>query len=175
MKDPQLTVRVAPISQEEDFANRTRALIEDILPQATQTPPDEVEEEGQDGEASEQPTTFSEQYFSQSQHALMYASVGGLFAANRAKDQSASLDKIAELAAAPPIGRGLFISINVTTWDEDDSVILDVGWSAIWWQFGVENKDEVEEMRDGGHFMLAKPFSDYMRLADRYAEFRTMC
>jgi len=70
------------------------------------------------------------------------------------KEQPEYLRQMASIAGDPPIGRSLFISLRVVTWEGDDTTVLEVGWSAIWWQDKLEAKgdeDKVEEMRDVGH------------------------
>ena len=55
------------------------------------------------------------------------------------------------------IGRGLFISLHVVTWEEDPSIVLEVGWAAVWWQKKLgevaEAENEFEETSDRGHYM----------------------
>ncbi|WVF70147.1 hypothetical protein IAT40_004935 [Kwoniella sp. CBS 6097] len=60
----------------------------------------------------------------------------------------------------PEVGRSLFISLCVTRWERDPKVILEVGWSAIWWQKRledemVEGEPPFEEMRDFGHLIIS--------------------
>jgi len=100
------------------------------------------------------PTNFSSEYHFYAQQALILASVGGLAGAH---DGNSKEDEKSEEALVP-IGRSLFISLKITTWEEDENVILEVGWAAIWWQEKLEvvAKDEgsrYEEMRDFGHHM----------------------
>ncbi|OCF30461.1 hypothetical protein I316_07897 [Kwoniella heveanensis BCC8398] len=60
----------------------------------------------------------------------------------------------------PEVGRSLFISLCVTRWEKDPKVILEVGWSTIWWQKKVDEEIEegepiFEEMRDFGHLIIS--------------------
>ena len=53
------------------------------------------------------------------------------------------------------IGRILFMALDLVTWEKDESVILEIGWSAVWWQ-PVDPEEpfgEFEEMTDKGHYM----------------------
>jgi hypothetical protein len=47
------------------------------------------------------------------------------------------------------------MALDLVTWEKDESVILEIGWSAVWWQPIDPEKpfDEFEEMTDKGHYM----------------------
>jgi hypothetical protein len=67
-------------------------------------------------------------------------------------------EKEHDMSEAAPVGKSLFVSMKVTTWEEDENVVLDVGWAAVWWQkrIGEEVKEGerlYEEMREFGHYM----------------------
>lgn len=84
------------------------------------------------------------------------ATLGGMFEAHKEQAQYVEEE---DLKNAPPIGRGLFMSIRVTTWDADDETVLEVGWSALWFQERLDSdeakseKDKYEELREVGHIM----------------------
>lgn len=69
--------------------------------------------------------------------------------------------KINKLEKPSHLGRTVFVALNVTRWEKDPKVVLEVGWSAIFWQedewYGppdaLHTKPEFEEMRDYGHIM----------------------
>lgn len=69
--------------------------------------------------------------------------------------------KINRLEKPSHLGRTVFVALNVTRWEKDPKVVLEVGWSAIFWQedewYGppdaLHTKPEFEEMRDYGHIM----------------------
>lgn len=87
------------------------------------------------------------------QQALLLASQGGLVAA---------LTKSAETAPEgepndeeKKIGRSLFFAIDVVTSEMDETIVLEIGWSAMWWQ-SVKPDDAIgdfEVIRDQGHFV----------------------
>jgi hypothetical protein len=47
------------------------------------------------------------------------------------------------------------MALDLVTWEKDESVILEFGWSAVWWQPVDPEKPfgEFEEMTDKGHYM----------------------
>ena len=106
-------------------------------------------------------------YYHLAQQALTIAALGGIFAAHKTQQGHPEPDEEEESedsSALPPIGKSLFISLHIATWEADESVILDVGWSAIWWQEAMHANGSTEggdvtagaryeEMRDRGHYM----------------------
>jgi len=95
---------------------------------------------------------FTTAYYAHAQQALLIATLGGMLEAQ--KEQPLYIRPIADVAGSPPIGRSLFMSLRVVTWEADEETVLEVGWSAIWWQekMGVKgDEDNFEEMRDVGH------------------------
>ena len=73
-----------------------------------------------------------------------------------------------EPIVAPEIGRSLFFALDLTTWEEDESVVSEVGWAATWFQevLVVNEKDEkvdvagkgederpLEQITEHGHIM----------------------
>jgi len=47
------------------------------------------------------------------------------------------------------------MALDLVTWEKDESVILEIGWSAVYWQ-PVDPEEpfgEFEEMTDKGHYM----------------------
>lgn len=107
--------------------------------------------------------TFSTDYHYHAQQAFILASMGGLknATANPSKpegeDPTPSGPSIEDA-----IGRSLFFALTLTTWEADEDVVLDAGWSAIWFQEKLVREQETlddesrfEAMRDEGHFMSA--------------------
>ncbi|WWC87149.1 uncharacterized protein L201_002035 [Kwoniella dendrophila CBS 6074] len=100
------------------------------------------------------------------QQAFLIAISGGMagYLSESQKSASGADDEEEGYEDFPPeVGRSLFIALSVTRWEKDPSVILEIGWSAIWWQRslpvsdGIRNTDEkveYEEMRDEGHYIV---------------------
>jgi hypothetical protein len=101
---------------------------------------------------------FSTDYYDHAQQALLLASLGGMYEAYRAQPQFAgALAEMESMEEKPPIGRSAFISLRVVTWEADQETVLEIGWSAIWWQEAIGqvkvDSENLEEMRDVGHIM----------------------
>jgi hypothetical protein len=98
------------------------------------------------------PDTPSEHYH-HAQQALLLASQGGLVTALANRPDAAPEGDPTEAQAK--IGRSLFISLDLVTWEQDENVILEIGWSAVWFQ--PQNPEEphgdFEEMTSKGHYM----------------------
>ncbi|OXH34546.1 hypothetical protein J008_02576 [Cryptococcus neoformans] len=70
--------------------------------------------------------------------------------------------KVNKLEKPSHLGRTVFVALSVTRWEKDPKVVLEVGWSAIYWQedkwYGppdaLHTKPEFEEMRDYGHIIV---------------------
>lgn len=81
--------------------------------------------------------TYIERYYFDTQQAFVLASAGGLASALSEKEIEAEADN-GEGDKAPPIpaeiGRSLFFALELTTWEEDENVVLEVGWAATWFQ-----------------------------------------
>jgi hypothetical protein len=98
---------------------------------------------------------FCSDYHFHAHQALILASAGGLpgvYEAEIAGEEGK--ENLTE--EAPPVGKSLFIALDLTTWEADEETVLDVGWAAVWWQKrleGDEGEGKFEEMRDRGHFM----------------------
>ena len=91
---------------------------------------------------------FTSNYYYHAQQALIVGSLGGLRGALEASPDE----------AGPPaeIGRSLFLALDVTTWETDTDVVLEVGWAALWWadsQDGIKEDGGIEETREQGHYM----------------------
>lgn len=101
-------------------------------------------------------SNFTTAYYHHAQQALLTATLGGMFEAQ--KGLPGYLNEMANLTETAPIGRSLFISLRIITWEADDTTVLEIGWSAIWWQEKLSvaearggDDDKFEEMRDAGH------------------------
>ncbi|KAK4689782.1 hypothetical protein P7C73_g302, partial [Tremellales sp. Uapishka_1] len=134
---------------------------EPVPPSPSDTEEENEVDEGVATEAETTPTIYH------CQQALIVASAGGLSAMY---ERPADAD--GEKYVGPPkeIGRSLFISLKVVSWEQDPSVILEVGWNAVWWQekrdwhetvreVGPDGNEKAEEdrfevMRDGGHWTV---------------------
>lgn len=99
---------------------------------------------------------FTTAYYNHARQALQLASVGGMFEAYKSLPEYASLMPSSG-ADQPPIGRSLFICIRVVTWEMDEETVLEVGWSAVWFQEQLgevsEDEERFEECRERGHIM----------------------
>ena len=97
--------------------------------------------------ASQTMDNFNSNYYFHAQQAFIIASLGGL---------SLAFDsKAAEPGPPPEIGKGLFLAINLITWEDDPEVILEMGWAATWWQDKLEKAsgEPPEQMNDRGHYL----------------------
>ncbi|WVQ83864.1 hypothetical protein IAT38_006008 [Cryptococcus sp. DSM 104549] len=67
----------------------------------------------------------------------------------------------------PEVGRSLFVSLTATRWEQDPNVVLEVGWSAVYWRPKIEGEAELDEegverevegafveARDWGHWVI---------------------
>jgi hypothetical protein len=125
----------------------------------------------------------SKAYYYHAQQAMALAAQGGLAGVYHpssmigtgatADEGSDDLgDGVAASYDGPPeIGRSLFLSLDVTTWEEDEEIVLEVGWAGVWWQEKLDTENtggdnvsqksdvtktkakEFEEMRNAGHWM----------------------
>lgn len=111
-----------------------------------------------------EPDTPSE-HFHHAQQAMMLASQGGLVAALSRQPDSAPEGDPSEDESK--IGRSLFLALDTVTSEKDESVVLEIGWAALWWQ-PVKPEDvtgEFEEMREAGHFMSVSCSASHIRTA----------
>ena len=173
LADASLAIEVPPIPVTDDIDRKPKVI----------APTDIIGEPSLLGK--EDPNA---EYFHLAQQALTVAALGGIFSAHRVQkpeehikddENDAEDDDIADyhdkgqkaekaLASLPPIGKSLFLSLHVVTWEVDPEVVLEVGWSAVWWQENVQDAmirngeasaanindpPQFEEMRDRGHFM----------------------
>lgn len=97
--------------------------------------------------------------FFHAQQALTIASTGGTPAMIK--------DSADGLAYQSAIGRGLFLAVDITTWEFDDDIVLEFGYAAAWFEKKVDldesgnptvksgKEDEGPEMvlrKDRGHW-----------------------
>lgn len=103
-----------------------------------------------------EPDTPTEHYY-HAQQALLLASLGGLVAALHRQAESSPEGEPTD--DEKKIGRSLFIALDVVTSEIDESIVLEIGWSALWWQpvKPGDLKGEFEEMRDQGHYVYVDP------------------
>lgn len=98
---------------------------------------------------SKSSSSSPEAYVFHAQQAAILAAAGGLAQALFDKNSPEAVDDV-----PPEIGRSLFLALDLTTWEDDPSVVLEAGWSATWWQ-----REEsaggggMEMMHDEGHFV----------------------
>ena len=117
--------------------------------------PDVVDDEAEIAGPSK---NFTSMYYEEAQQALLISTLGGLSEAHYKPGSGSHSDS---LTNDPTVGRSLFISIRLVTWEADKNTILEVGWSAIWWQermevgLGTGADDRFEECREVGHIMWA--------------------
>ncbi|ORY25348.1 hypothetical protein BCR39DRAFT_590203 [Naematelia encephala] len=104
-------------------------------------------------------TTYTSEHYYHAQQAVALAAAGGLLGAQTRQDQSYS--RPVEPSQEAAVGRSLFFALNITTWEADDDVVLEVGWSAIWFQKRIvgDELDDLnelgyEEIRDNGHIIV---------------------
>ncbi|WWD21962.1 hypothetical protein CI109_106450 [Kwoniella shandongensis] len=112
------------------------------------------------GSPTESPSSedYGMRYHYHCQQALICAAEGGYV---NAHSGGVSKDDNEETESALPkeVGRSLFIALSVTRWEKDPKVILEVGWSAVYWQERLESgmqegQSKFEEMRDCGHYKI---------------------
>lgn len=161
--------------EREQRAERGRDLMEEALDKAA---------EFMDGEANDSSANFvdederqdhdkvSARYHNACQRALIIAMYGGwkyFDSEENEPQQEEDADgvleeeekKVNKLEKPSHLGRTVFVALSVTRWEKDPKVVLEVGWSAIYWQedkwYGppdaLHTKPEFEEMRDYGHIM----------------------
>lgn len=120
--------------------------------------------------------TFGEKYLYHARQAAALAAAGGLAQALKHEPGAGGAEEAgkdaAEQAQVPEaVGRSLFVSVALTTWEEDEGVALEAGWAALWWQKkqpsdaadSTDDKDaeaedekppdEYEEMAESAHYM----------------------
>jgi hypothetical protein len=110
--------------------------------------------------------SYMERYYYDVQQAFSLACAGGLASALAQVPVEESADPEAEIPTIPnEIGRSLFFALDITTWEEDENVVLELGWAATWFQEpvsadpGKEVKVEsgkeagTERMSEHGHIM----------------------
>jgi hypothetical protein len=99
-----------------------------------------------------EPDTPIEHYY-YAEQALLLASGGGLVGALHQLGETAPEGDPNE--DEKKIGRSLFLALDIVTSEADESVVLEIGWAAIWWQSvkADDPKGEFEPIRDQGHFM----------------------
>jgi hypothetical protein len=128
------------------------------VPDADAGPPSLVQSDGT-SEDSRPPSSLYQtpdtpaQHYHHAQQALLLASQGGLVTALAHRPDSPPEGEPTESQAK--IGRSLFMALDLVTWEKDESVILEIGWSAVWWQPVDPQKPfgDFEEMSDKGHYM----------------------
>ncbi|WWD00240.1 hypothetical protein V866_007149 [Kwoniella sp. B9012] len=107
-------------------------------------------------------TDIGASYYYHCQQAFILAISGGLLASLPDSQQPVAGEEDDEegpFTIPPEIGRSLFIALSVTRWEKDPSTILEIGYSAIWWEkvpdeLKKEDGMNYEEMRDMGHFIV---------------------
>lgn len=90
--------------------------------------------------------SFPETYFFHATQAVVLAAAGGLNNALRSAPDSAEGGTAS--SAPKEIGRSLFFSLKLTTWEEDENVVLEVGWAATWWQEKPKGDGDEKAMQD---------------------------
>ncbi|RXK42126.1 hypothetical protein M231_00483 [Tremella mesenterica] len=105
-------------------------------------------------------------HYHHAQQAFILASHGGLAAiiANpeipSSRDGSNSETSTpVEVTTPSEVGRSLFVALDLIKWEEDDKTVLEVGYSASWWQENLEGtatdaNAKFEESRESGHFIV---------------------
>ncbi|WRT65096.1 uncharacterized protein IL334_002038 [Kwoniella shivajii] len=159
-----------PLVKEKDHSKDA----DDSAPVINRSPP-ENDFDGGDQDHPPTPSTpfidLGMSYFYHCQRAFILAISGGLLASlpDTQRPAPGEEDDEGPMSLIPPeIGRSLFISLAVTRYEKDPSVLLEVGYSAIWWQKipqEIERKEgeanmDYEEMRDSGHFIIQEHILD---------------
>lgn len=125
-------------------------------------------------DAEERETDPMRAYYFDAQQAFVLATAGGLASALAQKlKEDAAAGTAGEGSGEVPdvpaeIGRSLFFALQLTTWEEDENIVLEVGWAATWWQErlpapiaakdtktdgGVDEESRFERMSENGHIM----------------------
>lgn len=130
----------------------------------------------------------AEQYHNDAQQAFVLAANGGLNAvliARRDAEYAESGIPILKSAdeehsasiVAPEVGRSLFFALDLTTWEQDENVVLEVGWAATWFQevlmvddqdqkVSLEPKEGETEDKDGGALEQITEYGHIMSVAN---------
>lgn len=102
--------------------------------------------------------TFSVAYHQHAQQAVSVAGMGGVTevlkqGVESVRPQGASQSSSGANIPDSPAGRSLFLALDVVTWEDDPTVVLEVGWAALWWQKNPENAgdEEYSLTEDCGH------------------------
>ncbi|ODN96466.1 hypothetical protein L198_04180 [Cryptococcus wingfieldii CBS 7118] len=117
-------------------------------------------DEGEDDEPQKTLTDdqLAERYHFVASQALIIAAEGGL--RNALAEVEAEVTP--ENEQPKEVGRSSFLALAVTRWDQDSKVVLEVGWSAMYWQEVIQPgsqkegnaKPVFEEIRDQGHYIV---------------------
>ncbi|KAL7423265.1 hypothetical protein Q5752_002565 [Cryptotrichosporon argae] len=111
-------------------------------------------------------------YFSHAEQSMLIATQGGLACAFSVlqvapadgEDESDGDSPAANIADAinvdkpdedvsPSVGKGVFIFLRVTTWEEDPEVVLDTGYSSTWFA-GDPETQEMMQHYENGHWIV---------------------
>ncbi|ODN75311.1 hypothetical protein L202_06492 [Cryptococcus amylolentus CBS 6039] len=124
---------------------------------------DDSLDSGDEGEDDEPQKTLTDDQLAERYHfvasqALIIAAEGGL------RNALAEVEAEVTPENEPPkeVGRSSFLALAVTRWDQDSKVVLEVGWSAMYWQEVIQPgsqrdgnaKPVFEEIRDQGHYIV---------------------
>jgi hypothetical protein len=103
--------------------------------------------------AADQSLDTPAEHYYHAQQALFLASQGGLVGALNSGDDTAPEGEPADFQKR--IGRSLFLALDLVTYEKDESVVLEIGWSAVWWQLQDPQNPTggFEQMSNKGHYM----------------------
>lgn len=111
-----------------------------------------VPKNGMDEDNKDKADDPIEKYYFDAQQAMLLASAGGLANAmkeqeNVEKAEKGDEEEQGDIQILPEIGRSLFFALRLTTWEDDENVVLEVGWAATWWQeeLSIEGQKENAE------------------------------
>jgi hypothetical protein len=140
--------------QERDNVSELLALAKDMgIPDVPDVPeiPEPPEPHPNPIDYSKSSSSSPEAYFFHAQQATVLSAAGGLARALSDKDFPEAVEAVDDVP--PEIGRSLFLALDLTTWEDDPSIVLEVGWSATWWQREENGGNGMEMMHDEGHFV----------------------
>ncbi|WVQ76736.1 hypothetical protein IAR50_006410 [Cryptococcus sp. DSM 104548] len=148
------------VLQDYGFASNSEADDNDSEDGETRNNSIDSGEEGEGDEPQEELTDdqLAERYHFVASQALIIAAEGGL--RNALAEVEAEVTP--ENEQPKEVGRGSFVALAVTRWDQDPKVVLEVGWSSMYWQEVIEPgaqkdakaKPVLEEVRDQGHYII---------------------
>jgi hypothetical protein len=105
------------------------------------------------GAIGEVPPDTPAEHYVNAEQAVSVAAAGGLFGALSNHPEHNPTGEPNDLQKK--VGRSLFLALDLETYEKDERLVLEIGWSATWWQpeDPEDLKGEFEQYQDNGHYM----------------------